>query len=292
MARNLVKAGHRVTVFDLNATVMDDLVKDGAKRKATSPLDCIADGVDVIVTMLPATKHVEQTYLDSKAGLFSSKRLQPSTLLIDSSTISPTGSRTLSAHARSLGFTHGLIDAPVSGGVGGAQAGTLTFMVGADQQASLDAATPILSAMGKKIIHCGGSGNGLAAKIANNLMLAVSMAGISEVMHLGTRLGLDAKVLASVINSSSGRCWSSDTYNPVPGVIEGVPASRGYEGGFGVELMRKDVDLALTAAEEQNTDCPLGQLTAQLYKRVSESGYSSKDFSSIFEFYQRNPRLQ
>ena len=214
--------------------------------------------------------------------------LSKSALLIDSSTIDPEASRSLCAQARALGLDAGLLDAPVSGGVGGAQAGTLTFMVGSDAEATLERARPFLTAMGKNIVHCGGSGTGLVAKICNNLILGISMAGVAEAMNLGIKMGIDPNVLASVVNTSSGRCWSSDTYNPVPGVMPNVPASKGYAGGFGVDLMAKDLSLATAAAHSAKQPLPLGSLSLALYDMISSKGYGTKDFASIFDYLQKN----
>lgn len=230
---------------------------------------------------------MEQSYTDAVDGIFANGLVKRSALLIDSSTIDPGVSRRLCAQAKQLGFGHGLVDAPVSGGVGGAQAGTLTFMVGSSA-ATLQQVNPYLAAMGKNIVHCGESGNGLVAKICNNLILGISMAGVSEAMNLGIKLGIDPQVLASVVNTSSGRCWSSDTYNPVPGVMPNVPASRGYTGGFGVDLMAKDLSLATSAAHGSKQPLPLGSLTLALYDMISSKGYSSKDFASIYDFLQKN----
>ena len=177
-----------------------------------------------------------------------------------------------------------MLDAPVSGGVGGAEAGTLTFMVGGEQ-ADYERLKPVLQHMGKNIAHCGASGNGQVAKICNNMMLAIEMIATSEGMTLASKLGMDPKVFASIVNTSSGRCWSSDTYNPYPGVLENVPASRGYSGGFGVDLMLKDLTLVTDAAKNAKHAVLLGAVAQQVYQKHSVDGHGAKDFSSVILQY-------
>jgi len=178
------------------------------------------------------------------------------------------------------------VDAPVSGGVGGAEAGTLTFMVGGDA-ADFERAKAVLQAMGKNIVHCGGIGNGQVAKICNNMMLAIEMIATSEGMTLASKLGMDPKVFASIVNTSSGRCWSSDTYNPFPGVLENVPSSRGYTGGFGADLMLKDLTLVTDAAKQAKHPVMLGALAQQIYQKHSNDGNGLKDFSSVILQYMK-----
>jgi 3-hydroxyisobutyrate dehydrogenase len=180
-----------------------------------------------------------------------------------------------------------MLDAPVSGGTGGATAGTLTFMVGGSL-ADFDRAQPILAAMGKNIVHSGDAGNGQVAKVANNMLLGISMIGVSEAMALGVSLGMDASVLAGIINTSSGRCWSSDTYNPFPGVLESAPAARGYSGGFGTDLMLKDLGLASEAAKQIGQPVILGALAQQLYQSFSAQGNGGLDFSAIINLYRKD----
>lgn len=278
MAKNLVKNGHSVVGFDVNKSSVDKFVAGGAGRGAASPKE-VAQSASVVVTMLPSSPHVQQVY-EGANGVF--EGIKSGALLIDSSTIDPLVARKLSAAAQTKGVS--LLDAPVSGGVGGAEAGTLTFMVGADTLALFARAEPLLRNMGKNVVHCGGAGTGQIAKICNNLILAISMAGVSEAMGLGVALGMDPKVLAGIINTSSGRCWSSDTYNPVPGVMQNVPSSRGYAGGFAVDLMAKDISLATGAAHAVKAPVPLGGAVQQLYNLLSRQGYGSKDFSSVYEF--------
>ncbi|HEY1028578.1 MAG TPA: 3-hydroxyisobutyrate dehydrogenase [Pseudomonas sp.] len=279
MALNLLKAGHNLRVFDLSATAVATLVQAGAKQADTAG-DVLPD-VEIVITMLPASPHVKAVYLGDD-GLLS--RVAPGVLLIDSSTIDPLSARAVAQAAAAQG--NPMLDAPVSGGTGGAAAGTLTFMVGG-AEADFARAKPILATMGRNIVHCGGSGNGQVAKVANNMLLGISMIGAAEAMALGVSLGIDAKVLAGVINTSSGRCWSSDTYNPYPGVLDNVPASRGYSGGFGVDLMLKDLGLATEAARQVRQPVILGALAQQLYQSFSCEGNGELDFSAIIKCYLR-----
>jgi len=275
MASNLVKAGFPVSVFDISKESVSHLVAKGAT--ASSDLAGLAR-CDVIVTMLPASPHVRSVYTDPETGLLA--RVRPGTLLIDSSTIDPATAKEVAAQAQLRGAA--MVDAPVSGGVGGALNGTLTFMVGGAPEA-FQRALPVLQAMGKSIVLCGASGSGQIAKVCNNLVLGISMAAVSEGMSLGVKLGMDPKVLAGIINSSSGRCWSSDTYNPCPGVMPSVPASNHYKGGFGVDLMRKDLGLALQAARDSGSALPLGETTEKLYGEISREGNGKKDFAYIYQ---------
>ena len=283
MAANLIKRGHALTVFDVAPAAARALEAQGA-RAAASPGEA-ARGADAVVTMLPSSPHVRECYERAAgggglAGVFSGARR--GALLVDSSTIDPAASRALAAAARERGLR--MVDAPVSGGVGGAEAGTLTFMVGADDAADFAAARPLLEGMGKNIVLCGGVGTGQVAKLCNNLVLGISMNAVAEAMNLGVRLGADPKVLAGVINSSSGRCWSSDTYNPVPGVMPNVPSSRGYSGGFGSALMAKDLGLAIDAARAAGAPLPTGSAAAAVYAMLLAHGQGGKDFSVVYEF--------
>ncbi|MHA5689553.1 3-hydroxyisobutyrate dehydrogenase [Pseudomonas aeruginosa] len=280
MALNLLKAGHALSVYDLSASAVAHATEAGA-RALGSPADIAKSDVQLIITMLPAARHVKQVYL-AEDGLLANVRA--GVLLVDSSTIDPISAREVAAAA----VAHGnpMLDAPVSGGTGGAAAGTLTFMVGGEQ-ADFDTARPVLEAMGKNIVYCGACGNGQVAKVANNMLLGISMIGAAEAMALGVSLGMDAKVLASVINTSSGRCWSSDTYNPFPGVIESAPASRGYSGGFATDLMLKDLGLASEAAKQIGQPVVLGALAQQLYQSHSAQGHGGLDFSSIIKAYRK-----
>jgi len=278
MARNLLKAGHHLVVFDIASEPMDQAVNMGA-RAGTSTEAVGQSDVEMLITMLPSSAEVDAVYL-GPGGVLAAVR--PGVLLIDCSTIDPHTARKVAAHALKHG--NAMLDAPVSGGTAGAQAGTLTFMVGGETRA-FEAVRPVLADMGKAIVHCGDAGNGQVAKIANNLLLGISMIGVAEAMTLGVTLGMDPKLLASVINSSSGRCWSSDTYNPFPGVLPNVPASRGYSGGFAADLMLKDLGLACEAAKRARRPVVLGAVAQQLYQLFSSQGYGRLDFSAIINSY-------
>jgi 3-hydroxyisobutyrate dehydrogenase len=290
MAANLLKKGHAVTAFDVNEAAVQELVGKGAVAAASAA--AAARGSEVVVTMLPSSPHVKAVYegaggvLQAAAATAAGSGASPSSspLLIDCSTIDPNVSRALTAAAAAKGLR--LVDAPVSGGVGGAEAGTLTFMVGASDAAAFEAAAPVLRDMGKNIVHTGGPGTGQVAKLCNNLVLGVSMNAVSEAMNIGVKLGADPAVLARIINTSSGRCWSSDTYNPVPGVIPGVPASRGYAGGFGSALMAKDLGLALEAAKSAGAPAPTAAVAHSVYSMMMANGWAGKDFSAVYAFHR------
>ncbi len=273
MARNLLNAGHSLTVFDVVQGHVDALSAAGAAA-AVSAKSAAADA-ELVITMLPSSPHVRSVYLGADGILAGVPAGVP---LVDSSTIDPHTSRDIAAAAGQRG--NPMADAPVSGGTGGAQAATLTFMVGAEP-ALFDRIKPVLAQMGKNIVHCGGTGTGQVAKICNNMVLGISMVGVAEAMNLGVALGIDAKVLAGVINTSSGRCWSSDTYNPYPGVMDNVPAARGYAGGFGGDLMLKDLGLATDAAKQAKQPVAMGAMAQQLYQLWSAQGGGAQDFSAI-----------
>eukprot|EP01127_Copromyxa_protea_P002419 TRINITY_DN12310_c0_g1_i1.p1 TRINITY_DN12310_c0_g1~~TRINITY_DN12310_c0_g1_i1.p1 ORF type:complete len:329 (-),score=101.54 TRINITY_DN12310_c0_g1_i1:23-1009(-) len=278
MAQNLVKNGKSVIAYDIAPESVNNLVKEGAIA-AANPQEVAASKAPVIITMLPSSPHVRSCYLEGEKSL--SAGLQPGQLFIDASTIDPAVAREIQAKLAELGATG--IDAPVSGGIVGAQNATLTFMVGGTTE-GFESAKPVLELMGKNIVYCGAAGNGQVVKIANNLVLGISMIGVSEAMNLGVKLGMDPKVLAGVLNTSTARCWSSDTYNPVPGVIPGVPSSNDYNGGFGVDLMAKDLSLAVGAAHAIKEPLPLGGSALQLYNMLSSKGLGGKDFSSVYKF--------
>ncbi|RMR13078.1 3-hydroxyisobutyrate dehydrogenase [Pseudomonas syringae group genomosp. 3] len=279
MARNLIKAGHSLHVFDLNKDVLDEFAGLGAKV-SNSPRQA-TEGSELVITMLPAAAHVRSVYLNDDGVL---KGIAPGVPAVDCSTIDPQTIRDIAAIATQQGVVLG--DAPVSGGTGGAQAGTLTFMVGGSAQ-HFAALKPVLEIMGRNIVHCGEVGTGQIAKICNNMLLAISMIGVSESMALGNALGIDTEVLASIINTSTGRCWSSEAYNPWPGIVETAPASRGYSGGFGAELMLKDLGLATEAARVAHQPVILGAIAQQLYQAMSLRGDGGKDFSAIIEGYRK-----
>jgi 3-hydroxyisobutyrate dehydrogenase len=279
MARNLLKAGHALIVFDVIQGNIDALTAAGAVA-AQSARDAAERG-DWVITMLPSSPHVKSVYLGAEGVLAGVAR---GTVLIDSSTIDPHTAREVAAAAEVNG--NPMADAPVSGGTAGAEAGTLTFMVGG-APAVFERVAPILRHMGKNIVHCGAAGTGQVAKICNNLLLGISMIGVSEAMNLGAALGIDPKVLAGIINTSSGRCWSSDTYNPFPGVMDNVPAARGYSGGFGTDLMLKDLGLAADAARMSKQPVVMGALAQQLYQLFSTQGHGGQDFSAIINLYKQ-----
>ncbi len=281
MARNLIKHGHTLKVFDVVPDLVKKLTELGAES-ATSPAAC-AQGVELVITMLPSSPHVRSVYTGKDNGILTG--VPPGVLLIDSSTIDPHTARDVAMDARAHG--NSMVDAPVSGGTGGAEAGTLTFMVGGEV-ADFEKAKPILQCMGKNIVHCGGAGNGQVAKICNNMMLAIEMIATAEGMALAAKLGMDPKVFAGIANTSSGRCWSSDTYNPYPGVLENVPSSRGYSGGFGSDLMLKDLTLVTEAAKAARQPVVLGATAQQLYQMHSAMGNGGLDFSSIIKLYKKD----
>lgn len=274
MALNLVKAGHQVQGFDLVQAQLDAF-KAGGGIPVPSASDAAADA-DVIISMLPASRHVEALYLGN-SGLLTVANTKA--LLIDCSTISPKVSQAVAAQAKAKGFA--MIDAPVSGGTAGAQAGTLTFMVGGDG-VDVDRARPLLEKMGKNIFHAGTSGSGQTVKVCNNMLLGIQMLGTSEALRLGIANGMDPKVLSDIMSKSSGRNWVLELYNPCPGVMDGVPSSKGYAGGFGVDLMLKDLGLATENASDLDASVPLGELARRLYEVHSQAGNGQLDFSSVF----------
>jgi len=280
MCRNLLKGGHSVKAYDVVPELLKKL-KDAGCEAATSAGDC-ARGVELVITMLPSSPHVRSVYTSSTGVLAA---IAPGTPLIDCSTIDPLTAREMAFEAKAKGCP--MIDAPVSGGVGGAEAGTLTFMVGGEAS-DYERMKPVLQAMGKNIVHCGGAGNGQVAKICNNMMLAIEMIATSEGMTLAAKLGMDPKIFASIVNTSSGRCWSSDTYNPYPGVLENVPASRNYSGGFGADLMLKDLTLVTEAAKVAKHPVLMGAIAQQVYQKHSMDGNGAKDFSSVILQYLKS----
>ncbi|NIE83344.1 MULTISPECIES: 3-hydroxyisobutyrate dehydrogenase [unclassified Burkholderia] len=278
MALNLVKAGHEVRAFDLSEDALR-LVADGGAKLAGSAREA-AEGAEFVITMLPAAVHVRCALTDENGVLAG---LAPGATVIDSSTIDPASAQAFGELVRERGGA--FVDAPVSGGTGGAAAGTLTFMVGGSV-AEFERVTPVLTGMGRNVVHCGPTGMGQVAKVCNNLVLGISMAGVAEAMSLGVALGIDPKVLGGILNTSTGRCWSADTYNPYPGVIETAPSSRGYTGGFGTDLMLKDLGLANDAAKQVRQPVYLGALAQQLYQTVSSRGDGRLDFSAVIRLYQ------
>ncbi len=279
MARNLLKAGHELVVFDLVPAAVQALAEAGARAGASATES--VRGADVVVTMLPASRHVESLYLGEPALL---DHIAENTLVLECSTIAPDSARKVAHAASERGIR--MVDAPVSGGTAGAVAGTLTFIVGGEAE-HLEAARPYLEKMGKNIFHAGAAGAGQVAKICNNMLLGILMAGTSEALALGAANGLDPKVLSDIIAKSSGRNWATELYNPWPGVMDDVPASKGYAGGFGVDLMLKDLGLAAEAALTAKASTPLGELARNLYSLHSAGGHGGLDFSSILKLYRK-----
>jgi 3-hydroxyisobutyrate dehydrogenase len=280
MAMNLLKAGHHVEGYDLNREAVEKLVAAGGASMESAKI--AASRAEVVITMLPSGKEVRELYLEP-GGIIDSAN--PGTLMIDCSTIDVATARDAAASAEARG--HFMIDAPVSGGVGGAQAATLTFMVGGSE-AAFEKAKPILEAMGKTIVHAGGPGNGQAAKICNNMILGVSMIAVSEAFVLAEKLGLDGQKLFDIASKSSGQCWSLTTYCPVPGPVPTSPANRDYQAGFTASMMLKDLRLAKEAAESVHARTPLGAGAAAIYNAYVESGEGGRDFSGIIQFLRDN----
>ncbi len=276
MAANLVKAGHQVTVFDLVPAAVKTLTEMGASSAATA--NEAARGADFVITMLPASRHVEAVYLGEN-GLLGA--LDPQAIAVDCSTIDAATARKVASAARERGIA--MLDAPVSGGVAGAAAGTLSFMCGGDDDA-FARVKPILENMGRNIFHAGGNGAGQVAKICNNMLLSVLMVGTSEALRLGIDNGLDPKRLSEIMLASSGRNWTLEVYNPAPGVMEGSPASNGYKPGFMTELMLKDLGLAMETAVASGSSTPMGALARSLYASHNRRGNGQLDFSSIYQY--------
>lgn len=275
MARNLLKAGVEVTAFDVSPAALKPVLEAGAKE-APMAGQAVTDA-DVVITMLPAGSHVRSVYLEQDNLLAAARR---DALLIDCSTIDVESARAVHKAAVKAGFD--FLDAPVSGGVGGAEAGTLTFMCGGSEKA-FTRAQPILEKMGKRVVHAGGAGAGQAAKICNNMLLAVSMIGTCEAFVLGEKLGLEPQKLFEIMSAASGQCWSLTNYCPVPGPVPTSPANRGYKGGFATALMLKDLKLAQAAAQSAGATTPLGAEAAQLYALFAANGQSHTDFSGIIQ---------
>jgi 3-hydroxyisobutyrate dehydrogenase len=280
MARNLVKAGHAVAGFDVNAASAGQLAEGGGTRAASAAEAC--KDAELVITMLPAGAHVRDVYLGDGGVLAA---VAPGTLLIDSSTIDVETAREVAQAAAGKGLA--MVDAPVSGGVGGAQAATLTFMVGGPDDA-FERARPVLEKMGKTIVHAGGPGNGQAAKICNNMILGASMIVVSEAFLLAEKLGLDAQKLFDISSKSSGQCWSMTSYCPVPGPVPTSPANRDYQAGFSAAMMLKDLKLAQAAARATRATTPLGAGAAAVYERFVDSEDGGVDFSGIIR-YLRGP---
>ncbi|MFM4971281.1 3-hydroxyisobutyrate dehydrogenase [Aeromonas veronii] len=278
MAANLARAGHRVQVFDLVAQNIERAIAAGCI--ATGDAREAVTGCEVVISMLPAGEHVRDLWLSEGQDLLAA--LPVGALVIDCSTIDVDSARQVGEAARARGLR--FIDAPVSGGVAGAAAGTLTFIVGGEQ-ADFDAAKPVLACMGQNLFHAGTLGAGQIAKMCNNMLLAIHMAGTAEALALGVKEGLDPAVLSTIMGKSSGNNWSLERYNPWPGVMENVPAARNYQGGFMTRLMVKDLGLAMALAEHGHSTVPMGALARNLFNLHAAQGQGSRDFSSIVELY-------
>lgn len=273
MAANLIKKGHQVAGYDLAETALQTL-KDCGGKPCSNALEAAADA-EVIISMLPSGQHVANLYNEDFLS-----QLRPNTLIIDSSTIDAVTARNVSALASAKGMQ--MIDAPVSGGVAGAAAGTLSFIVGGAQDV-FERAKPILECMGINIFYAGEAGAGQVAKICNNMLLAIQMIGTCEAINLGVRHGLDASVLSEIMKKSSGGNWTLEKYNPFPGVMDAVPSSKEYAGGFAVDLMMKDLGLAAEASLDTKSSTPLGNMALSMYRMWSEAGNGRIDFSSIIQ---------
>jgi 3-hydroxyisobutyrate dehydrogenase len=286
MAQNLMKAGHSVTGFDVVESVRE---KFGAAGGVVAmSMDVVCASAEVVITMLPSGKEVREVYL-GQGGVLASAA--DGALLVDCSTIDIESARAVAAAASVNELS--MVDAPVSGGVAGAEAATLTFMVGGNEK-SFERAKPVLEAMGKTIVHAGGYGNGQVAKICNNMILGVSMIAVSEAFLLAEKLGLDAQKLFDISSKSSGQCWSMTSYCPVPGPVPTSPANRDYQAGFTAAMMLKDLKLAQAAAKTAGTKAPIAAGAAALYNLYVEQGNAGMDFSGIIKMLrgETNPTAE
>jgi 3-hydroxyisobutyrate dehydrogenase len=278
MAANLVKAGYKVVAFDLVEASRNQAKSDGAAVAESAA--AAVKGADTVVTMLPAGKHVLTVWNEVVPVM------TKGTLIIDCSTIDVESSK--AAHVLAAKHGVGSVDAPVSGGTGGAKAATLTFMCGGDEK-SFAAAKPVLEKMGKKIVHCGGAGAGQGVKICNNMVLAISMIGVSEAFSLAEKLGLSHQAVFDVVSTSSGQCWSLTSYCPVPGPVPTSPANNDYKPGFASALMVKDLTLAQDAAKAAGAVTPLGKHAQEIYKAFDAAGHGGVDFSGIIQHVRELP---
>jgi 3-hydroxyisobutyrate dehydrogenase len=276
MAENLVRAGHAVRGFDPAAPALTAFAAAGGIPAGS--VGEAAGGAEIVISMLPAGRHVRAAYLDAGGVLDAAAA---GALLIDCSTVDVESARVVATEAERRGFA--MIDAPVSGGTGGAAAGTLTFMVGGPAEA-FERARDVLEKMGKTIVHCGAAGTGQAAKICNNMILGITMTAVSEAFALAEKLGLDAQKLFDVSAKSSGQCWSMTSYCPVPGLVPSAPSNRGYRPGFTVDMMLKDLKLAQQAAQQAGAATPLGAEATALYQLLALSGAGGRDFSVMFPY--------
>ena len=276
MARNLQEAGYEVRGCDAGAPARKAAADAGVP--CAEALEEALDLASVLVSALPAARQVREVYLGDGGAL---ARAAPGTLFIDCSTVDVATARCVSEAAARSG--HAMLDSPMSGGILGARAASLTFMVGGTE-AAFDRARPVLEAMGQNIFHAGGAGAGAAAKICNNLLLGITMIGVSEAFNLAERLDLPAETLYRISSTSSGRCWSLNDYCPAPGPVPGAPSSRGYRAGFSGELMLKDLRLAMEVAQEAGVATPLGAQATQIYGMLENAGMADLDFSAVIRF--------
>tara|TARA_B100001094_G_scaffold333396_1_gene411430 strand:+ start:4151 stop:5062 length:912 start_codon:yes stop_codon:yes gene_type:complete len=284
MAAHLVQKGFKVDGFDLDAAVREQLPSIGVS--ACSTIKEVVAQADVIISMLPADQHVLDVYISGQYNLLS--LASKARLIIDCSTISAQTAVTLFNAAKAQGIP--CIDAPVSGGIGGAKSGQLTFICGGEQE-HVTQAEPILLAMGSQVFYAGEAGCGQIAKMCNNMLLAICMIGTSEALQLGIDFGLDPKILSDIMRASSGNNWTLEKYNPCPGVMAYAPAAQDYQTGFMVDLMNKDLNLAMQATMQSKTATPLGMLARSLYQQHARQGYGQRDFSSIFKLFAQLPEL-
>lgn len=281
MSSNLLKNGRKVVVYDSHPDATKPLVAKGAT--AASNIAEIAGQSDHIITMLPTPDIVKQVYRGADGVFANAKK---GSILIDSSTVGPEPPQELVIEAKSKGLI--FVDAPVTGAVPAARDGTLTFLVGGTESEA-NSVKDLLMSMGKNVIHCGPTGSGQIAKICNNMCLAITMIGTAETLALAKRLGLDPKLMTDILNISSGRSWSSEVYNPAPGIMSNVPSSNDYKPGFSVELLAKDLGLAQTAATRVKAPLPLGGPSHQVYLTMQSNGWAKKDFSSVYKFLEGKP---
>ena len=273
MCANLVRAGHDVCAFDIRPEAIVAAVEAGAVAAET--LRAAVERAEVVITMLPAGEHVLSVYFGAEGVV---AHAPEGALFLDCSTISVEDARRAATQAEDAGFL--MVDAPVSGGVTGAEAGTLTFMVGGSE-AGFSRARPLLDIMGTNVFHAGGAGNGQVAKIANNMLLGISMIGTCEAFNLAERLGLDAQTFFDIASTASGQCWSMTSYCPAPGPVPTAPSNRGFEAGFAIAMMLKDLNLARAAAETAEADIPLGGHAGDIYSRLEADGFAGLDFSAV-----------
>ena len=276
MANNILKAGIEVNAFDLSTDAMQKADELGMITKSYASE--VIENIDALITMLPNDTAVENIYL--KEDLIG--KISKNTIVIESSTINPEISKKVSKKATDMNIS--MLDAPVSGGVKGAELGTLTFIVGGDE-ANLKKATPLFEIMGDKTFYAGQSGSGQIAKLCNNMLLAIHMCGTAETIAMGVNNGLDPAILSEIMKNSSGGNWSLEKYNPFPGVMKEAPASKNYSGGFLNSLMLKDLNLAEELANQSNSNTPIGKLARDLYEELNNQGFEGLDFSSIQQNY-------